>query len=261
MGRIFGSDGRCVILPLDHGTVLGRVEGLEDPHGALRRFLAAPCDGFLLGPGVLRRSAPLFARRDAPARLFTADLYWQDDRGAGHELAATIESAAALGVDGVKLLMPWDVSASERARTAALIGRAIATADPYGLPVMVEPVAQTTEPGPKFVAVASHGCRVAAELGADIIKIAHPGDPDVLAAWAEESAVPIVLLGGPAAGNPEELVTMVDEAVRAGASGIVIGRKVWQRPLEEAVQLLGRLAAVVHRTGSPQPPSTGSISS
>lgn len=261
MGRIFGDDGRCVILPLDHGTVLGRVEGLEDPHAALRRFLGAPCDGFLLGPGVLRRTAPLFAHRRAPARLLTADLYWQDDRGAGHDLGATIESAAALGVDGVKFLMPWDVPAGERARTAALIGRAIAAADPYGLPVMVEPVAQATEPGPEAVAVTAHGCRVAAELGADIIKLAHPGDPDVLAAWAEESQVPLVLLGGPASGGPEELVTMVDEAVRAGASGIVIGRKVWQRPLDEAVQLLGRLADVVHGGDRPQRPAARPISS
>ena len=29
MGRIFGEDGRTLILPVDHGLTLGRIEGLE----------------------------------------------------------------------------------------------------------------------------------------------------------------------------------------------------------------------------------------
>ncbi len=40
MGRIFGPDGKTVVLPLDHGTMLGRVSGLEDPVAALESFLS-----------------------------------------------------------------------------------------------------------------------------------------------------------------------------------------------------------------------------
>ena len=39
LGRIFADDGRTVILPVDHGTMLGRVAGLEDPVGLIRSFL------------------------------------------------------------------------------------------------------------------------------------------------------------------------------------------------------------------------------
>ena len=52
MGRIFGPDGKTVVLPLDHGTMLGRVSGLEDPVAALESFLSLSCDGFLIGPGL-----------------------------------------------------------------------------------------------------------------------------------------------------------------------------------------------------------------
>jgi len=246
MGRIFGEDGRCLVLPLDHGTQLGRVPGLEDPLGALASFIDAGCDGFLLGPGVLRRSAPLFARRDAPARLLTADLYWADAAGSGHEAAVAAELAASLGADAIKVFMPWDVGAADRSRTASLIARLIEGAEPLGMPVMVEPIVLEAEPGPEAVEIATHGCRVAVELGADIIKLAHPGDLDLLGALAAESGVPLVLLGGPGASAPDELVEMVAEAVKAGASGIVIGRKVWQRPLPEAVELLARLRGAVH---------------
>jgi DhnA family fructose-bisphosphate aldolase class Ia len=41
----------------------------------------------------------------------------------------------------------------------------------------------------------------------------------------------------------------VGDAVRAGANGIVIGRRVWQRPLDEAAGLLEKLYAIVHSAG------------
>ena len=243
--RIFGDDGRCVVLPLDHGTILGRVPGLEDPTAVLERLLKAPCDGFLLGPGVLRRSAELFGLRSAPARIMTIDTYWRDENGSGHRLAASIETGAALGVDGVKLLMPWDVSSADRSSTAALVARVVEEADQFGLPVMVEPVALEAT-GATAVDVAEHGCRVAAELGADILKIAHPGDDGVLRSWCAELGVPVVLLGGGGAATGAELVLFVESAMRAGASGIVMGRKVWGRPLDEAAALVAELYGIVH---------------
>jgi len=243
--RIFGNDGRCVIVPLDHGTILGRVPGLEDPMAVLQRLAAEPCDGFLLGPGVCRRSAELFGRRSAPARILTLDVHWCDSGGGGHRLAASVETAAALGVDGVKLLMPWDVPSPERAATAALVGGVVERADRFGLPVMVEPVALEAT-GTAAIEVAAHGCRVAAEIGADILKVAHPGDDDVLRSWCAELGVPVVLLGGAGETARAELVSLVRGAVGAGASGIVIGRKVWGRPPDETAALLAELYAAVH---------------
>jgi class I fructose-bisphosphate aldolase len=55
-----------------------------------------------------------------------------------------------------------------------------------------------------------------------------------------------VILGGPAQGTAEDLCTMVEQAIGAGARGITIGRRVWQRPIDEATDLLRRLAGIVH---------------
>jgi DeoC/LacD family aldolase len=139
LGRIFTGDGRTVILPVDHGTMLGRVMGLEDPAALIKRFLPLPCDGFLLGPGVAARTGPLFAARSAPSRLPTIDTYWRGDAGR-HVLTASVERAGALGVDAVKVLMPWHVPPEERAAHSKLIGQVIGEAEPFGLPVMVEPI-------------------------------------------------------------------------------------------------------------------------
>ena len=245
--RIFGDDGRCVVVPLDHGTVLGRIPGLEDPMAVLHSFFDAPCDGFLLGPGLLRRSGDLFGQRSAPARILTMDVSWRDALGGDHRVVTSVETAAALGVDGVKLLMPWDVPALERARSAEVVAGLVEDADRFGLPVMVEPVALETT-GPQAAAVVGHGARIAAEIGADILKIAHPGDDFLLRSWCAELGVPVVLLGGGDSASREELLALVKGAIEAGVSGIVIGRKLWGRPVDEALVLIAELHALVHRT-------------
>jgi class I fructose-bisphosphate aldolase len=163
----------------------------------------------------------------------------------------SMERAAALGVDAVKVLMPWDVPPEERAARSDLIGRVITAAEPYGLPVMLEPICLSSPRGDNATQIEADGCRMAAELGADIIKVMAPDDPEVLSDWCRELGVPVVILGGPAAGTPEDLLAMVEGAIGAGARGITIGRRVWQRPIEQATELLERLARIVHPAPAP----------
>ena len=113
---------------------------------------------------------------------------------------------------------------------------------------MAEPIAFEMERGPEAIKIEADGCRVAMELGVDILKVAYPGDVDTLASWRSELQLPIVMLGGPQSGTTEDLLAMVADAVKAGANGIVIGRRVWQRPPDEATSLLDKLYAIVHST-------------
>jgi class I fructose-bisphosphate aldolase len=246
MGRIFGDDGRTVVLPIDHGSMLGRVNGLEDPVAALEKFAATGCDGFLIGPGVAEHSVPTFARRGSQARLLTIDSYWNAGENGFTAMISSINQAVTMGVDAVKVLMPWNVPMPKRAPVVSMVSSVIEAAEPFGMPVMVEPIAFEMPRGPEAVAVEADGCRVAMELGADILKVAYPGDPGTLSQWCAELRVPIVMLGGPQGGTTEELLAMVAEAVKAGANGIVIGRRVWQRPIDEATALLSQLNEIVH---------------
>jgi class I fructose-bisphosphate aldolase len=246
LGRIFAADGRSVVLPVDHGLMFGRLAGLEDPAALVHRFLSLPCDGFLLGPGLLARTSEWFASRHAPARLLTLDSYWRGPDSGRSVRVVSLQRAIQLGVDAVKVLMPWDVTPEERARNAAFVADVLSDAEPFGLPVMVEPICLALPRGPAAVALEADGCRMAAELGADIIKVAWPGEGETLARWAHELGVPLLMLGGPAGGSADELCAMVAEAVAAGAAGITIGRRVWQRPPDEAAALVERLAAIVH---------------
>ena len=256
LGRLFGEDGRALVLPVDHGLVLGRVAGLENPAERIRELLTLDCDGLLLGPGMVRRTAGLFARRNAPARLMALDSFFRlpGEEESGSGLVAAVEDAARLGVDAVKVLMAWNVPSPERQATLTRISRVVRRAERFDLPVMVEPIVIDQPRTEATSAVEGDAARIAMETGADIIKIGYPG-PDLMAAWAAELGVPLVILGGPRSGGAEGVLHLAREAMAHGARGIVIGRNVWQREPEVTRELLRSLHRITH--GSTVAPDTG----
>jgi fructose-bisphosphate aldolase, class I len=247
LGRIFGADGHTLVLPVDHGLTLGREEGLEDPVARVDGLLDLPCDGLLMTPGLVRATVDRFARRGAPARLLTLDTFFPASGAApsGAGLAGSVEQAARLGVDCVKLFMAWNVPGAERSATLTRIAEVIGRADEFDLPVMVEPIVVGEPRTPQAIAVEGDAARAAMEVGADIIKVAYPG-PELMTAWSAELRVPLVILGGPRSGTAEGVVSLAEEAIRHGARGIVIGRNVWQRPPDVTRDLMRQLHAVVH---------------
>jgi class I fructose-bisphosphate aldolase len=247
LGRIFGADGRALILPVDHGMMMGRIPGLEDPVAMVRRLLPLGCDGFLMSQGVMERTVDLFLHRSAPSRLMTLDTFWRSPGEAisGAGLVSSVHVAARLGADCVKLLMVWNVSSRERQSTLERVAQVVTQAADYDMPVMVEPVLLGEERDERTSAAEGDAARVAMELGADIIKIGYPGLA-LLTRWVEELGVPLVILGGPRSQEPAQVVALAQEALAAGAAGLVIGRNVWQRDPQETSALVRSLREVVH---------------
>lgn len=248
LGRVFGPDGRAMVLPVDHGLMLGRVAGLEEPASLVAAAAEAGCDGLLMSAGLARATAGIFATRRAPARLVTLDTTLRDgdDDPGQATLVASVAQAVRFGADTVKILMPWDTPSAVRTATCRRIAVVIREADRWQMPVMVEPIALSTPRGESAVATELHGARTAMELGAHIIKIAYPGSAQIMASLTRELGLPVVILGGPKSSSAADVIQLVDEAMTAGASGIVIGRQVWQREPAERLALMQVLVDVVH---------------
>jgi class I fructose-bisphosphate aldolase len=94
----------------------------------------------------------------------------------------------------------------------------------------------------------AHAARVAAELGADVIKIPAPTDRGILAEITAASPVPVVVAGGSRMEDTRSLLQHVELAMQAGASGVAIGRNVFQHQQPE--RLLRVIAAMVHQSWS-----------
>ncbi|EQD30145.1 Deoxyribose-phosphate aldolase/phospho-2-dehydro-3-deoxyheptonate aldolase, partial [mine drainage metagenome] len=87
----------------------------------------------------------------------------------------------------------------------------------------------------------------AADLGADLVKVPYPGDPEEFARTVATTPVPVLIGGGPKTDSEPELLTTIRTVRRSGGAGICIGRKLFQRPPVGA--LARRLAAILHEDG------------
>ena len=90
-------------------------------------------------------------------------------------------------------------------------------------------------------------CRIAAELGATIVKTY----------WCENfekvvngCPVPVVMAGGPRCETEREVFEFVSDGMRKGAIGLNLGRNVWQHAYP--VAMMKALRAIIHEKATAQ---------
>ena len=116
----------------------------------------------------------------------------------------------------------------------------------YGIPVMaVTAVGKELEK--RDARYLSLCCRIAAELGASVVKTY----------WCEEfdkvtggCPVPIVIAGGPKADTAIEVFEFVYDGMQKGAIGVNLGRNIWQS--EHPVAMNRALRAIIHENATPK---------
>src|SRR5260370_203017 len=77
--------------------------------------------------------------------------------------------------------------------------------------------------------IVSYAARAGLEIGADAVKIKYSGDPTSFR-WAVKAAglARVFMSGGPKAPTDETFLNQVKGAMDAGATGLAVGRNVWQ---------------------------------
>ncbi|MGI8573845.1 MAG: class I fructose-bisphosphate aldolase [Egibacteraceae bacterium] len=251
-GRLFDADsGRSFIAAIDHGLAFGVVRGGEDAEDAMTTVVR-DCrpDGVLVAPGLLDRYWELFAHRGAPVPICRLDFVHIADQtrplGEQHRIVCSPREAAALGAGAVVTYLILGPAQGEMfAGNVAALAGVREEAHALGLPLVVEAVDWGSragdEPDPELL---TFGCRMAAELGADVIKTEYTGEPETMRPIVDGCPVPVLVLGGPQAETEEALLEDTRDAIGAGAAGVVYGRNVWQA--DDPVDISQRIREVVH---------------
>jgi class I fructose-bisphosphate aldolase len=247
MQRLFPAGRAAIICPVDHGLIFPRalMKGLETPVDVINRLIEQGATGFMMSPGLVKQTQVEMGQASHLSRVMAVDGFYEltnASEGLG-TLLATVEDAVRLGVDCVKMLMPWNVSTQEKMKLVERMGKVVSDAGKWQMPVMIEPVLLGDPRSPEVVAAEFEVSRIAYDVGADIIKIAFPG-ADTTAKLVQELKVPLVIAGGPMTGSYADAVREVQEAVAAGAQGLIVGRNVWSREPAEAGRMMGELARI-----------------
>lgn len=159
-------------------------------------------------------------------------------------MICSVEEAIKIGADAVSIQV--NVGNGNDSEMLRDLGQTARIASEWGIPLlaMMYPRGEKikNEYDPEII---RHVARLGAELGADIVKCSYTGDPESFRRVVEGCPVPVVIAGGPKMSSDRDLLTMVRDAIDAGASGLSIGRNIFQH--KNPQHMTATLSRMVHR--------------
>src|SRR4030066_98704 len=227
LAQLVQSDGHCLFLPIDHGYFQGPTRKLEKPGETIKPLLPY-CDALFVTRGVLRSSIdpentkPIILRVSGGTSGVGKDL-------SNEGITTSMEEAIRLNVAAVGISI---FVGSEFERDSLLnLANLVDEGEKYGIPVMaVTAVGKELEKrDARYLALC---CRIAAELGARIVKTYWCENFDKV---VNGCPVPVVIAGGPQVGTELEVFEFVHDGMEGGAIGGNLGRNVWQNDNPVAV--------------------------
>jgi putative autoinducer-2 (AI-2) aldolase len=228
-------DDRCLMLAVDHGYFLGPTERLEVPRRVISRLLPY-ADSLMLTRGVLRTSVdpksdiPIVLRVSGATSIIGEDL-------SKETITTSIEEAIRLNASCLALSI--FVGGKYEHQTLANLAKLVDEGEKYGIPVLaVTAIGKEMSRDARYLGLA---CRVAAELGAHIVKTYYCDNFEQV---AEGCPVPLVIAGGKKIPELEALKLAYD-AVTHGAAGVDVGRNIWQS--DWPVAMMKAVQAIVHK--------------
>ena len=244
LSRFLKEDGRTVIVPIDHGTAIP-VPGLENPAHLIER-LNPFADGYVVNLGAILNCSGVLAQKGVCLRTDVYKPPFGENSDHGSYLVYSIDDALETDAHAVmNMLYPHHPNEAQMHRECADL---ISESQQTGVPVILETLPfGIGRPDDYTVENIRFAVRSAAELGADIVKTAYPGDRDAFESIVKECYVPVVVLGG-AASDDRGILNMAADAISAGAAGVAIGRNVWQHATPE--RMAKALKAIVHEEAS-----------
>lgn len=228
---VLASDGRALIVAMDHAQTHGVIEGLQDPGAVLNSVIEAGADGIMTTYGVMKKYRNLVAGRvPVTLRLDGGPSLYREDWLAYTEwdLLHSVEDALMVGADAV-VLMAF-IGIPVELKTLKIVASVASECMRANLPLLVEALPCQSEriPDAKDPLAMASAARLAFEHGADYIKTYYTGSPESFGVVVENCPVPCLIAGGPRMNSAEETLHVVAGAMEAGATGVVFGRNIWQ---------------------------------
>jgi len=232
--------GHTVMLACDHGYFQGPTSRLENPRRTIEP-LVNYADALAVTRGVLRSSVdpswevPILLRVSGGTSVLHEDL-------SNEGLTTSMREALRLNVSAVA--MSIFVGTPGERQTLLNLAKLVDEGEEHGMPVVaITAVGKELEKREaRYLALA---CRIAAEIGAHIVKTYYcEGFSKVV----EGCPVPLVVAGGPKMNTELDVFNTVYGAMQAGAIGVDMGRNIWQN--DNPVAMIKGVRAIVHEGAS-----------
>lgn len=272
-GRLAGT-GRLVILPVDQGFEHGPARSFApnpagyDPRYHFQLALQAGCNAYAAPLGFLEAGAAEFAGQIPLILKLNNNESLYTDADPLSAVTGSVGDALRLGCAAVGFTI-YPGSANAKLQYEQL-REIIEEAKSVGLASVVWSYprgAQLSKEGETAVDVVAYAAQIAAQLGAHLIKVKPPSahlEQEAARKVYEKEQIPvstladrihhvvqsafggrrIVIFSGGPRSDRDSLLAEVQGIRDGGGFGSIIGRNAFQRPLPEALALLGEVMAI-----------------
>jgi 3-hydroxy-5-phosphonooxypentane-2,4-dione thiolase len=228
-------DNRCVMLAVDHGYFLGPTERLEVPSNTIKPLLSY-ADSLMLTRGILRTSVnpnsniPVVLRVSGGSSIIGEDL-------SNETITTSVEEAIRL--NATCLALSIFVGSKYEHQTLSNLAKLVDEGERYGIPVLaVTAVGKEMARDARYLSLA---CRIAAELGAHIVKTYYCENFEEV---VEGCPIPVIIAGGKKLPNENDALELAYNAVQHGAVGVDMGRNIWQS--DYPIEMIKAVRSIVH---------------
>lgn len=261
MHRLFATDGRCLVIALDHGIFheTSFLSGMEDIAQAVGKVVKTCPDAMQLAPGQAKilQSIPGPRKPALVLRADTTNVYTRPTAASLFSvlMADAVEQALAQDAAAVVANLLW-VPGQEDLYATCLrhISQLKVQCERFGMPLMVEPLVLLPAPNGRMLESSLNAQAIAAltrqavELGADLIKADASDDTAEFGRVVEAASGRPVLVRGGETVSADLLLARTAALLSKGAQGLVFGRNILQAAQPEV--LVGALLALLHGNAS-----------
>ncbi len=271
-------NGTLLFLPIDQGLEHGPMDFFpnpdsEDPEFQLRLAKEGGYSGIVFHIGLATKymrdyvgDVPLILKLNGKTSI-------PPDNYALSPQTATVEDAVRLGADAVGYTIY--VGSPAQSEDFIQFHKIRADCERYGMPIIVwayprgEAVETEKVGGRDSLYAVDYAARVADELGADIVKLNVPKFATAkergrkpydglegidyfkaVQRVVQSAGKTLVLFSGGSKIGDEDLLEKAHICMEAGATGLIFGRNMWQRPFEEGLAMTAKIKEMMMKFGA-----------
>lgn len=270
------ANGTLLFLPIDQGLEHGPRDffvnpDAKDPEFQLRLAKEGRFSGIVFQIGIAEKYMRRYAGEVPLVLKLNGKTEIPPDNQPISPCIASVEDAVRLGADAVGYTLY--VGSPLQAEDFVQFRKVREDADRFGMPVIVwsYPRGEAIEAkgGRDSLYAIDYAARVACELGADIVKINMPkANPekdasapkpyntmqlsreDAARMVVSSAGKALVLFSGGEMEGEGDIVEKARIAMEAGATGLIFGRNMWQRPFDEALRVSQEMHAMLRDFGA-----------
>lgn len=264
-------NGTMMFLPIDQGLEHGPLNFFDNPESAdpdfqCRLALEGGYSAVVFHIGLAEKYMKNYAGKLPLVLKVNGKTNIPSDAEAFSPLTGTVEDAVRLGADAVGYTL--FVGSPNQDMDIQQFNDVRRECDRYGMPLIMwaypRGSAIEAKGGKDSLYAVDYAARIACELGADIAKINFPSIDeskmdklpkpynslklnfeDSVRKVVQSAGRTMVLFSGGSKVSDDDLIFKAQTAMECGATGLIFGRNMWQRPMDKALDMTARLKTMM----------------